>query len=94
MDLEDAASTVKEYNPIRRETASLNTEEQTDSGLQQLAANAEATNQRAEQALSAALAYSKQKRDDEGITAEDTKGLRMEALTEKLNNVRHACQPT
>jgi hypothetical protein len=93
VDLEDAASTVKEYNPIRRETAAPSTEEETDSGMQQLAAKAEATNQRAEQALSAALAYAKQKRDDDGITEKDTKGLSMEARTAMLNNVRPCLLP-
>lgn len=93
VDLEDAANTSGVYNPIRAEGAALQTQEEEDeednleSSMQELAAKAEATNQRAEQALAAALEYSKQKRDEKGLTEDDTKGLSMEALTEKLDDV-------
>lgn len=93
VDLEDAANTSGVYNPIRAEGAALKTqkegeeEDDLDSSMQELAAKAEATNQRAEQALAAALGYSKEKRDKQGLTEDDTKGLSMEALTEKLDDV-------
>jgi hypothetical protein len=98
VDLEDAANKSGVYNPIRAEGTACKTqkeeeEDDLDSSMQELAAKAEATNQRAEQALAAALEYSKVKRDKQGITEDDTEGLSMEALTEKLDDVSAASSP-